>query len=96
MMDHSEARQKVCVVCYNKASRLLSFALVKVIQEFVFENYSLENPDLSCGICNSCSWTLSEYKNGNITRTLPVIGDYNPGTRVLTRGQLNLCALSHM
>ena len=86
-MDHSEARKKVCVVCYNKASSLLSFPLVKVVQEFVFKNYSLENPHLPSGICNSCRRTLSEYKNGNTKRTLPVITDYNPGTRVLTCGQ---------
>ena len=32
---------------------MLSVPLVKAIQQFVFEKYSLKNTDLPCGICNS-------------------------------------------
>jgi G:T-mismatch repair DNA endonuclease (very short patch repair protein) len=86
-MDHSEARHKVCVICYNKAKRSLSPIYVKVIQDYVIENYSVENVDFPCGLCDSCRIIVSQYKNGDTKRTLPLVDDYYPGTRILTRGK---------
>lgn len=97
-MDHFQARHKVCVVCYKKADRTLSSIYVGVIRDNILENYSLENPDLPCGICNSCRIIVSQYKCGNTKRPLPVASDYNPGTRVMTRSQTacecNICCVA--
>jgi len=85
-MDHSEARQKVCIICYHKASRPLSSLDIEGIQNFVIENYNPENPDLPCAICTPCQGALTKYRNGNMQTHLPIASDYDPGTRVLTRG----------
>ena len=53
-MDHSEARKNVCVVCFRKASRLLSSYDVESIRDHVIADYAVENPDLPCAICGSC------------------------------------------
>lgn len=86
-MDHSEARKKVCIICYRKASRGLSANDVVSIQNLVIQNYTPENPDLPCGICGPCHAILVEHRNGNMRRSLAVSDDYNAGARILTRSQ---------
>ena len=88
-MDHLKAREKVCIVCYHKASRHLSNAEVEAVQNIIMENYNVANPDLPCGICNSCHEILNEHSHGNMKRSLPISDNYHPGTRILTRGQPN-------
>ena len=87
IMDHYEARKKVCIICYGKASRLLSSIDIETIRRLVIENYNSENPDFPCGICTPCKGILTEHRSGNVCRSLPVASDYNPGTQILTRGQ---------
>lgn len=86
-MDHFEAREKVCVICYRKASRLLSSTDIEAVQNVVIENYNPDNPNYPCGICSPCHAILTEHRLGDIHRSLPVVTDYNPGMRILTRGQ---------
>ena len=49
VMDHSEARKRVGVVCFCKASRLMSSLDAEIIRNHV-TNYNLENSDLPCAI----------------------------------------------
>ena len=86
-MDHSDARKKVCVICYCKGSRVLSSADAQSVRDFAIEGYNVEDPDFPCGICNNCRRILSAYRNGDTSRSLPVATSYNPETRVLTRSQ---------
>ena len=86
-MDHSEARKKVCCICYFKAKRKLTESDVQAIKDVAIENYNPDNPDFPCGICTHCHVVLCEYRKGNTTNKLPLANDYNPGSRILTRGQ---------
>ena len=54
MMDYSEARKRVGVVCFCKASRLLSSLDAEFIRNHVVMDYNLENPDLPCAVFGSC------------------------------------------
>ena len=54
VMDHSEARKRVGVVCFCKASRLLSSLDAEFIRNHVVANYNLETSDLPCATCGSC------------------------------------------
>jgi hypothetical protein len=97
-MNHSEARQKVCIICYNKASRPLSALDIDGIQKYVIENYNAENLDLPCGICSPCHGILTQHRKGDTHKPFPVVGDYNPGTRILTRANsvctCRICAIA--
>jgi len=53
----------------------------------VIENYSHENSALPCGTCNSCCRILADFKKGKTNYGLPLVTDYDPGTRVLTHSQ---------
>jgi len=86
-MDHFKARKKVCVICYCKGSRVLSSNDAQCVRDFVIEGYSPDDPDYPCAICNNCRRILSDYRNGDTRRSLPVATSYNPETRVLTRSQ---------
>ena len=91
IMNHSEARKKVCVICYNKGSRPLSKIDVVAIQSLVIDNYDPQHPDFPCAICTPCHGILTEHRNGTKSRTLPVADDYNPGVQILTHAQPNCC-----
>ena len=54
VMEHSEARKRVGVVCFCKASRLLSSPDAEFIRNHDVTNYNLDNPDLPCAVCGSC------------------------------------------
>ena len=86
-MDHSEARKKVCVVCFCKASRLSISYDVEYIRDHVIVDYAVKNPDLPCAICGSCWILLTKHRNGDTKIAFPVVSHDNPGTQVLTRGQ---------
>ena len=87
-MDHSDCRKKVCVICYCKGSRVLSSTDAQSIRDFVIESNNVEDPDFPCGICNNnCRRILSDYRNGDTSRSLELATSHNPETRVLTHSK---------
>ena len=77
-IGHERCRSLVCVVCYNKASHLLSKLQTKLVQEFIIEGYTSSNPDFPCGICINCGFLLSK-KSKNSDVKLPSVESYDPG-----------------
>ena len=63
-MDHSKCREKVCVVCSKKASRLVSKTEIDVIKTHVDGTYHVDCPEFPLGICTSCHIALNKKKNG--------------------------------
>ena len=77
-IGHEKCRRLVCVVCYNKAPRLLTELETKHVQDFVIEGYTISNPDFPCGICKNCSFIISK-KSRDPTVKLPLVESYDPG-----------------
>ena len=44
-IGHENFCSKVCVVCCRKASRMLSVAEIKVVQDYVIDGYDESHPD---------------------------------------------------
>ena len=63
-MDHSKCRDKVCVVCSKKASRLVSKTEIDAIKTHVDGTYHLDWPEFPRGICTNCHIALNKKKNG--------------------------------
>ena len=56
MPNHDIYRQKVCVICIKKATRVkkLCDTDVKLIRKFVNNTYNKNDPDYPCGLCTNC------------------------------------------
>ena len=50
-LGHDRCHSKVCVVCYEKTSRILSGLEIETVDK------KLTYPDFPCGTCTSCSIT---------------------------------------
>ena len=61
-LGHDRCRSKVCVVCYEKASRMLSNFEIEAVDTFFIDGYKLTHPDFPCGICTGCSIALSKKR----------------------------------
>ena len=70
-LDHNECREKVCVICIRKASRILSETEAEFIQNHLRENYKLNDPDFPCGLCAGCRIKLYA-KMKDTSLTIPV------------------------
>ena len=64
VMDHEACRNKVCVVCAKKTTRIVSVSEIAAIKNFVDPDYNKDNPDYPLGICASCSVALAKKRNG--------------------------------
>ena len=42
---------KVCVVCHEKASSILSGLKIETVDKFLIDCYKSTHPDFPCGIC---------------------------------------------
>ena len=54
-IGHDRCRSKVCVVCYGKASCLLSELEIETVEKILIDGYSSSHPDFPCGVCTGCS-----------------------------------------
>lgn len=69
--SHSEARSKVCAICYKKSSWILTALFVHLIQIFVNPTYNYYDPIFANGICSTCERVL--YQNSKPTTTAPTL-----------------------
>ena len=51
---------KVCVVCHEKASSILSGLEIETVDKFLIDCYKSTHPDFPCGICTGWSIALSK------------------------------------
>ena len=86
-LGHDRYRSKVCVVCYEKASRMLSDLEIETVDKFLIDGYKSMHPDFPCGICTCCSIALSKKckdvdfkKKKNFE--IPVLDSYDPERKV--------------
>ena len=77
-LGHESCRRLVCVVCYEKASSVLTDLQTSYVQDFVIEGYTNSNPDFPCGICKNCSFIISK-KSRDPNVKLPLVENYDPG-----------------
>lgn len=89
--EHERCRIKVCVVCYEKASRVLSESQIETIQHYVIDGYSSTDPDFPCGVCTGCSIALFK-KRKDPEFLLPIINvSYDPGRKLGLRS-IDVCS----
>ena len=63
--SHDENRSKICLVCCQLATRTIPASLLFLIQTYLIEGFSLENPKWPNGICQTCRHTISGFGKGN-------------------------------
>ena len=59
-LGHDRCHSKVCVVYYEKASRILSGLEIETADNFLIDDYKSTHPDFPCGTCTGCSIALSK------------------------------------
>ena len=64
-MNHSEARKKVCIICYHKASRSLSSLDIEAVQQVVIENFNHQNTDFPCALNALYHAIFTEHRKEN-------------------------------
>ena len=89
-IGQEKCRSKVCVVCYQKASRSLSEAEIQLVQEFLIDGYSSSHPDFPNGVCTGCSINLSKKRN-DPTAALSIVENYDPDRKAGLRS-VNMCS----
>ena len=84
--SHDECRRAICIVCGGKSDpgEEISSELLKMIREFVMEDFSLNDDRFPAGLCKSHVNLLHEYKRGIFTRKLS-IQSFEPYYRCVTR-----------
>ena len=97
---HEACRGKVCVVCYQKATRLLSECASVVVKEHIIDHYDISNPDFPCGVCEGCNISLSK-KRADPDFDIPhCVDDYDPqrktGLRSLSTCQCKICKIAKL
>ena len=65
MERHETNRKSLCVICCASAKRLLTSRMVSVVQDYLIEGYTMDNPRLPCGVCLTCQVTLCSLANGD-------------------------------
>ena len=85
MSDHNACRAKVCIVCLGKASSSsgLSKQNIELVNRFVRQNYTVNDPDYPCGICNGCHTKiyLKAKDSTVVLKVAPFIPDRGPRSR---------------
>ena len=76
---HDTCRSKVCAVCYEKASHILSDLEIKTVNKSLIDGYKSTHPDFPCGICTGCSIALSRKRKDF---EIPVLESYFPERKV--------------
>ena len=73
--SHDKNRLKVCVVCYRKGKRLLSYKEVENVRSYIIDDYDINNSYFPAGICDGCHLLLNKKANGHDGIKFPEI-DY--------------------
>ena len=65
MSDHEQSRRKVCVICSRKATVKLPLSEkdVTLIKELVDNEFTCDDPDYLCGLCNGCYLVLNKKRS---------------------------------
>ena len=58
-LEYDRWRSKVCVVCCEKASRMLSDLEIEPVDKVLINGCKSIHPDFPCRICIGCSIALS-------------------------------------
>ena len=61
-LGHDRCRSKVCVVCYEKPSRMLSDLETETVDKFLIDGCKSTHPDFPCGICTGSSIALPKKR----------------------------------
>ena len=92
-------RSKVCVVCYEKASRTLLYLEIQTVHEFLIDDCNVMHPDFPSGICTGCSIILSK-KRKDVDFKIKVLENYNPerkfGLRSVDTCLCRICGAAKM
>ncbi len=71
--SHEENRARICAVCWQKASRLVSPRLESAIWNYTLPTFHLSNPSLPTVTCASCSTALHSEETGDLRRSLRLV-----------------------
>ena len=83
--SHDEFRASVCVGCHKSGvTTVVPSAKVKLIQDVIYNGFSLENSAVPYGLCNSCRNTLNRG-------TYVPIFDYDKLTKSIKRSSSSSC-----
>ena len=75
-LRHDISLNKVCVVCYEKASCMLSDLEIEAVDKFLIDGYKSTHPHFPCGIYTGCSNTLSKRRK-DVHFEIPILGSYD-------------------
>ena len=75
-LGHDRCRSKVCVVCYEKDSRMLLDLEIDTVDKFLIDGYKSKHPDFPCEVSTGCSIALSK-KRKDVDFEIPVLGSYD-------------------
>jgi hypothetical protein len=92
-MDHSACRQKVCLICYEKATHVASPAIIHSVQTYLIEDYNPDFANWACGVCTSCQVALYKFSKGDFSTFIrqPIGITIMSGVRVLPRSKDCYC-----
>ncbi len=77
-MNHDECRRRVCIVCIGKASgtREITQRKIELVKLYCRDDFSIDDPDYPCGLCNSCHSRL--YKKERDSTTVIQVEPFTP------------------
>ena len=72
-LRHDRCCSKVCVVCYEKASRILSDLEIETVDKFLIDGQKSTHPDFPCGIFS----IALPKKRKDVNFEIPVLESYD-------------------
>ena len=96
-LGHDRCRSKVCVVCYEKASCMLSDLEIETEVKFLIAAYKSMHPDIPCRSCTGCSIALSK-KRKDVDFEIPVLESHDlerkVGLRLVGTFSCRICTVA--
>ena len=67
-MDHSQARAKVCLLCFRKGcfSIIGKDDIIKIIQDHIISEYDIYDRRLPTALCDTCKTKVYKLGKGNL------------------------------
>ena len=90
--SHTLNRARICLVCCQRATSVITSTLLAVIRTFLIQGFCLENERFPSGLCTTCWITISGFGTGDFTRSLPPWFGLSPmATFLLNRNPKDHC-----
>jgi hypothetical protein len=98
MSNHLSVRQKLCLICLDRAvsvgSRMIKVdtPLFELIINFFMEGYSPDDVRLPRAVCNNCRQKLQKFEKKDFSCYLPEFPDFSPMAKFRIRRGCVTCS----